>query len=365
MKKITAVLILLILWYFSGMFRQPAVMSLILCATFVVVILFGLLLYQLFHIDISLPKAKIITYKNVENRIEFNAENKSVIPVNKFKIIFYTSYTGSKKRIKKKFNGAALGKNENEDNVSEFFMIPPYCGLVDIELKKLKVYDNMTLFSLSKKLDDHVQIYVMPIPKLMNISMPVFGGYDNMPMTEMLSHKSGDDNSEIRQIREYRTGDLYRHIHHNYSARTDSLWTKEYRKENDFVFDILIDTSSEGTLPIEYSDALYEIVYSLVYTLVHNEILLKVHWFERTLNGLSSFEVNSEKDILEMMAALYSSESSCGKQEFYGAAAAFKNDFMMINTSLEWFFGEKPVYRFSVKDIEKQLAGLIFDLNVN
>jgi len=365
MKKITALLILLILWYFSGMFRQPAVMSLILCAVFVVVILLGLAIYQLFHINISLPKAKIITYKNVENRIEFNVENKSIIPVNRFKIIFVTGYTGVKKRIRKKFSGAALGKNENKDNISEFFMIPPYCGLVDIELKKIKVYDNMTLFSLSKKLDDHVQIFVMPVPKLMNISMPVFGGYDNMPMTEMLSHKSGDDNSEIRQVREYRTGDLYRHIHHNYSARTDSLWTKEYRKENDFVFDILVDTSHEGALPIEYSDAFYEILYSLVYTLIQNEMILKVHWFERSLKGLRSFDVNNEKDALEMMAALYSADSSCTKQEFYGAASVLKNEFMKINTSLEWYFGEKAVYRFSVQDIEKQLAGLIFDLNVN
>ena len=201
MKKITAVLILLVLWYFSGMFRQPAVMSLILCAVFVMLILFGLAIYQLFHIKISLPKAKIITYKNAENRIEFNVGNESRIPVNRFKVIFLSGYSGTKKRIKKKFNGAALGRNENDDNICEFFMIPPYCGLVDIELKKIKVYDNIALFSLSKKLKDHVQIFVLPVPKLMNISMPVFGGYDKMTMTQILSHKSGDDNTELRQIR--------------------------------------------------------------------------------------------------------------------------------------------------------------------
>ena len=364
MKKITAVLILLVLWYFSGMFRQPAVMSLILCTVFVMLILFGLAIYQLFHIKISLPKAKIITYKNAENRIEFNVGNESRIPVNRFKVIFLSGYSGTKKRIKKKFNGAALGRNENDDNICEFFMIPPYCGLVDIELKKIKVYDNIALFSLSKKLKDHVQIFVLPVPKLMNISMPVFGGYDNMPMTEILSHKSGDDNTEIRQIREYRTGDLYRHIHHNYSARTDSLWTKEYRKENDFVFDILIDTSHEGALSIEYYDALYEILYSLIYTLIQNEMMLKVHWFERQLNGLRTFEVNNEREALEMMAALYVSDSSCSSQEFSGAAAVLDNVSMRVNTSLEWYFGGRMVYRFSVQDIEKQLAGLIFDLNV-
>ena len=37
---------------------------------------------------------------------------------------------------------------------------------------------------------------------------------------------------------------------------------------------------------------------------------------------------------------------------------------MRVNISLEWYFGGRMVYRFSVQDIEKQLAGLIFDLNV-
>ncbi len=363
MKKITAVLILAVVWYFAGMFRQPAVMALTICGILLVLVLIIMSIYQKHHMSIELPKAQIIGFKNIQKPIKLYAENKSLLPVNRFKVVLRTGYANDKKTVKRKFNGSALGRNANNDNVSEFYITAPYCGIINIDLKKIKVYDNLAMFSSSKRVNSQAKLLIYPIPKEMNIIIPFFGSYDNSPVTESISDKTGDDHSEIKLIREYRPGDLYRHIHHNHSAKTGNIWVKEYKKENDLIFDLLIDTSSDSPLTPEVYDALYEIVYSVTTSLVKKEILLKVHWFDNRLGGLTEMLVENEEQANEMLAALYNTDKSCNRLRFSGAASQLPPEAMIINSSLEWYFGGKPVYRFSLNNFEKELYSIIFTLN--
>lgn len=364
MKKITALLLIAVLWYFSGMYRQPAVMSLLFCAVLLVVIFFAMALYQRFHLNVTLPKSQIITFKNYQKPVSIYARNTSLLPVNYFRVVITAAYKGSKKRIRKKFNGSALGKKQNESNVSEFYLVPPYCGVIDLRIKKIRVYDNLALFSFSKRSSEEVRLLVFPVPKQMNIVMPLFGGYESIPLTENLSQKIGDDHTEVRQIRQYRPGDLNRYIHQNYSARTDSLWVKEYRKENDFVFDILIDTSSDLPLTAEQTDGLCEIVYSLIITLLKKDALMVVHWFDSEHGALRSFSVSGERDAMEMLAGFYNTNSNCTPQQMAGAAASLPMEKITVNSRLEWSFNDKPVYCFHYRKLEYELSSFVFSLRL-
>lgn len=364
MKKITAVLILAVIWYFAGMFRQPAVMALTICGVLLVLVLSVISIYQKRRLNVEISETQMIGFKNIHKPIRLYAENKSLIPVNRFRVILKTGYANDKKYIKRKFNGSALGKNSNADNVSEFYVTAPYCGVINIDLKKIKVYDNLAMFSSSKRVKGQAKLLVFPVPKEMNIVMPFFGSYENTPVTETISEKTGDDHSEIKLIREYRQGDLYRHIHHNYSAKTDSIWVKEYNKENDLIFDLIIDTSSEKPLTQDIYDAVFEIVYSLVTSLVKRDVILNVHWFDNKTGGFAEFTVENEKQSEEMLAALYNTDTECDKFKFGSLFSKMPPDSMIINSSLEWYFAGKPVYKFSLNNFEKELYSMIFTLNV-
>ena len=364
MKKISALLMIALLWYFSGMYRQPAVMSLLFCAVILVTVLFAMAIYQRFHLKVTLPRSQIITFKNYQKPVSVYSENTSLLPVNYFRAVITAAYKGSRKKIKKKFNGSALGKKQNDSNVSEFYLTPPYCGVIELRLKKIWIYDNLALFSFSKRSSEEAKLLVFPVPKQMNIIMPLFGGYDNIPIADNISRKIGDDHNEIRQIRQYRPGDLNRYIHQNYSARTDSLWVKEYCKENDFVFDILIDTSSDRPLTAEQMDGICELSYSLIVSLLKKEAIMVVHWFDKEHNALRSFNVSTEKDAMEMMAGFFNTDTECTQEQIAGAASALPIERITVNSRLEWTFNDKPVYCFHYNRLEFELSSFVFSLRL-
>ena len=168
------------------------------------------------------------------------------------------------------------------------------------------------MFSCSKKPGSKNEIFVLPKPKKLRIILPEFGAYTANSITESSSDKSGEDHSEIRLVREYRDGDLTRHIHRNYSAKTEKLWVKEYNKENDHIFDFTADTSG-SELTAELLDAM-------------------------------------------------TSDLSCTREEFSRAAAGLSSEGMVINTGLEWFFLGQHVFTFNRGNVVNELLGNIFDL---
>ncbi len=362
MRKVAAVFMLLVIWYFAGMYRQTSVMTLAVCALIFVLLLIGIAVYQRFNINIRPDKKQDIAFKKIEKTVLVRADNKGIFPLNRYKLFLSVNYSGDKKKLKKKFTGCAWGKNGDKDDLSEFYLTAPYCGLIDIHFKRAKIYDNIALFSVPKKLRESGQLMVFPVEKNMNIIMPMTGFHDNIPLVETLSEKSGDDHSEVRLIREYRPGDLYRHIHRNYSARTDNLWVKEYRKENDFIFDVFLDTSSDGPVPPQILDSFYEIVFSVIINLCRKDIVIMAHWYDKEKNGIVDLEITKENQCFEMLARLFLTDTSCSRQTISGSIEQFGDKCMVISTGLEWRLGTRPIHRFDPQNTETELATNIFDL---
>lgn len=362
MKGLIMLLMTAVLWYFAGMFRQTNVMIIAVCLLVIALLMIILSIYQRIRLRVSLPEKKLIAFKGLESSIAVLAENKSLLPVNKYKITLQAKYDIDKDYVKKRFTGCAAGRKMKGDNRAEFFITPPYCGIIDIELKKLRVYDTLCLFSFGKRLNESCQMMVFPVAGNMKILCPQLGNYDAIPLSDSRSKKAGDDHSEVRLIREYRTGDLSRHIHHNYSAKTDSLWVKEYYKDNDYIFDFYLDTSSAENPSIEIWDLFYRITCTVIISLLRNGIFLHVHWFDKSRGCLVETEINSESDCPEFFMQLYTTDKSCTKDEFYNDIDPEASGTMFLNLDLEWFFSGKPVHRFDPLTAEAELSEAVFSL---
>ena len=357
MKKLLALIILAAALYFGGMNDQTAVIVSVLCLLIVFLVSFIFSRVMKRFVSADLPVGVSTVNKNTESVLKIKVFNSSRVPLSRAALSIRMKYKNSRTVSSKRFRVSAPG-GECE---SEIFFTPPYCGIIEARIKKIRIYDYLYMFSCSKKLGCKSEIYILPPPRELRIIMPDFGAYTANAVTESSSDKSGEDHSEIRLVREYRDGDLTRHIHRNYSAKTEKLWVKEYNKENDHIFDLLADTSG-SELTAELLDAFFEILFSVTGALAENDAVIKLNWYDRNTGSLRSVFVKSRQQLSHAAALLYTSDLSCTREEFSRSAAGLSSEGMVINTGLEWFFLGQHVFTFNRGNVVNELLGNIFDL---
>ena len=102
---------------------------------------------------------------------------------------------------------------------------------IDGKMEQLKVYDYLALFSASRKIRQELTVAAFPNSQPMRMEYPEALWRADTDSREQVVNGRGDGTGEIRQLREYRPEDSWRHIHWNQRARTGRLWIKEYEEE--------------------------------------------------------------------------------------------------------------------------------------
>lgn len=102
------------------------------------------------------------------------------------------------------------------------------CGRVFLTVKSVRVSDFLGIFTIRVPAGQEAYFHVMPkqypVALLVTEQARRFCGDSD----EFDDKKSGDDVSEVFQIREYRGGDRLQRVHWKLSARTDELMVKDY-----------------------------------------------------------------------------------------------------------------------------------------
>ena len=127
---------------------------------------------------------------------------------------------------------------------------------------------------------------------------------------------------------------------------------------------MFLDSSYYKETDIEHRDAFYELVYAVVNNLMENDIVIRVHYLDKHRGGAVMFELDSRKNVDRFILDLYKSDCFCTQEEFlnYFNVLAMNNA-MLLNTSLEWYFCGRPIYRFQKKNIYYELVNRYFDLS--
>lgn len=149
-------------------------------------------------------------------KVLVNLKNRSFIPVSCVRIdLYYRGYLEKKPR--KHSLMAPIPARESQ--TVNFSVSPDHCGRVDLKIKKIRLYDSLGLFSVSKPLGFEAAAAVVPrlIPyKAAYISESLKTDFDSESFSKV---KSGDDPSEVFSLREYREGDSPKLIHWKLSGR--------------------------------------------------------------------------------------------------------------------------------------------------
>lgn len=150
--------------------------------------------------------------------------NESIFPT-EVSITVFISYVGENRRIKRKWK-INLGGGKEEYIVKQ--ILAEKCGKMQIELGKVSVSDWWGGFSFPKKIKQQVGICIIPKPCPVHLTVSHKTKWFPVESEEYAQDRSGDDNTEVYEIREYRNGDRLQKVHWKVSAKQDNLSVKEY-----------------------------------------------------------------------------------------------------------------------------------------
>ena len=177
-----------------------------------------------FKTDVRLAVKREIVEQGEEMPISIEIQNKSIFPTTVRVKVFF-GFTGEKKKIKQIWKIYVGGKRQEKFTKS---IVAQKCGKMELELGKITVSDWWGGFSFQRTIGEREKILVMPKPCPINLIVSHKTKWFPIESEEYADDRSGDDNTEIYEIREYRNGDRMQKVHWKVSAKQDDLYIKEY-----------------------------------------------------------------------------------------------------------------------------------------
>lgn len=351
MKKAAFFILVLFTYYWAAMYRSMQLM--VLCVAELLLLVILLVLPRVFRRRLSAHflKHTECTGRNAMTSCRIVVQNRGRLPVSRVRLRLRLRYTREKKGVKS-VKKKLYGGGERGESVLAFQFCPAYCGLVQVQMDRLRAYDYLSLFSAGKRLKEEMMLAVFPGEQAMHISIASFGGSDDFAPMEQPVSRPGDSFHEIRQIREYRSGDSKRHIHWNQSAKTDQLWIKEYERDMDFQSDILIDMRGSSAKDASAWSAFYRLLSALVLGLLRDSSSVRVYWQPEVGEELSYADVADADQCRDLLLALYQTEFA---QSGEPNPTTFGRCALRLTGDLSLFNGNTLLHRFTAEGLEREL----------
>lgn len=355
MRRFFLLLLVLITYYLASMFRSLPLLALCGAEGFMATAAF--ILSRRFRAGLSLhfsqPLGTAVVRTNTACKVSVSYKGPFAVNHYRVKIEVYIP-PKKKKKFQKRLKGAG-GYGENE---LAFWIQAPYCGLFRLHLTQLKVYDLFSLFCAKKKISEEMELAVFPDGRALQIQLASPEQYGDSPQEEQPANSLGEASHEIRQVREYRTGDLNRHIHWNLSARTGKLWLKEFEQERDFSVRLYLGIKSGFSFsPVRQSN-FFVLLSALVMGLLESTGTVRIFWQE-TENRQVWADAGSVGQLHEILYRLYRLSA---KGEFSDSSGTYPEKAFMLDTDLGWYWEESLIFRFSPRSLERDIRERVFSL---
>lgn len=228
--------------------------------------------------------------KDVPIKIDVTVTNHSYLPISNMVMLFEYSNTLDGKIHKMTIT---IPLTPNGANRVSFNIVSKYCGIVNIRLFESKIYDNLKLFCLKKRHQQECSMLIMP--KLHDIPLVLQNSSNEMLESDTFSKtKSGDDCSEVFNIREYQEGDRLNRIHWKLSSKSNETYVKEYSLPISNSIVIIPEIVNHGADSISTMDTITELLLSISQALNYHEVHHKISIYHENNSYIESIS-NSEE----------------------------------------------------------------------
>jgi hypothetical protein len=265
------------------------------------------IMFAILVITWSNVKVKIVTNSFVASKDDFfdiniKIINKSWFPVSRMDILLAYGNQYGKDIIKEKIQ-ISMDKHCKQEVSTK--VSSSYCGNITFRLITIKVYDFFHIFTLTKKLNKSINISILPICYSIDDFITENATFIS-DSNEFSPYKSGDDPSEVFQIREYREGDKTSRIHRKLSYKYNEMMMKEYSSPINtmilLIFDLYCGQNKYNK--IEIVDSLLHVLMAVSMLGIENNYKQSVFY---KMSGLDCMEtgISSENDIYELLESLF------------------------------------------------------------
>ncbi len=300
---ISHILIYIITVIISGAFFvfYRDILALILFLVFLIIPLLLLLFTIIMRVctKISIHNKSVSVNVGESATLKLIISNHSPFPITKLTV--YTSHR----------NGFCHDADKGELS----FFAPPFSKRtfdINIESKRIgnaiinfshaKVFDYFSVFSLPISLKKQCVIPVYPSPSSLNVFLRQ--SEHNLDKSSVYNKfKSGEDSSEVFEIRDYVEGDSLNRVHWKLSSKLDTLMIKDYSlPENKSVLLLadLFNSSQNNTV-----DSIIETVFLLSYAFVEQNTPHVIGWYDCNLSGMATIDINNIDDLYTCIGLMY------------------------------------------------------------
>lgn len=184
-----------------------------------------------------------------------------------------------------------------------------HIGILEISVERAQIYDKLRLFRFTQKLNYSGILSFIPETETLiaNVRQNLYsvGESDTFSKT-----KSGDDPSEVFDIRDYKGGDKLNRIHWKLTVKQDKYMVKEYSFPINESILLFADLSVEDllTFSADRFDAMFGALISVAYELVRQGRNVKIGWYDRKFSRYLCDEVTSPDEIYASIGNIFSSQ---------------------------------------------------------
>jgi uncharacterized protein (DUF58 family) len=353
MKKLGFILSCLFIWYLAGMYRYPPLMILAQLELIFFLVSFFLSRYFRSRLAVEVLRQSDTAEKGTQFTCIIRAYNRGKLPVSNFRIRLWYGY-GQELRPEMRH---VYGGSESGENLLRLELSGKYCGMIHLKMSRLRVYDYLNLFSASKKLNEEMWIAVFPQEKGLQLELPSLCYQESNLPQELRVGNGEETRNEIRQLREYRTGDSNRYIHWNQSARMGQLWVKEYEKETDYKVLLFLDLDGIWEAKISGRDHFYELLSALLLGLLRKSAAVRVCWYDGERKCFVNEEATNKSQCRDILLMLYRmgwkawDPKDRQQAENYPLKGTFKLDMKLC-----WYWNGTLIFQFDGEELDDQIT---------
>lgn len=291
---------------------------------------------------------RIITDNSVVSSQEaipfiLEVENKSIFPTSTLKIrCRYFNTLGQSHKEKNSIIEQWIQVYVNSKTTAKIklHLESDFCGIINICLNRYKVSDFLHLFSFGKKLDLVCETTIFP--KLADVNFEISPPVRNfIGESDVFSKEcSGDDPSEVFDVRPYRIGDRLQQVHWKLSARMDETFVKEFSRPIGYPVVIFLDLSKKhltDEMIVKAVAHAIEIGISISKGLIESECRHYIAWCDEhlTIHRQSIEHFQDIYDALHKIMNLKIHDSIDDPRLFYGQKFGYDSFYTLLSVNLK------------------------------
>ncbi len=302
-NKLGYLLFLIFTGLFAILYNEYFTGIIFLVAISLPLVLMGLLVITYTKITVKLETDTPVVEKGANLNLSIKLKNASFLPITQLNILlcYYNEFSGI---MQKEKILVSMDRNSTQNVTCQ--VTSSYCGNLVFELKSIRLYDYFCLWSLKKSYKKSLKISVIPEFHELLDDIIVDNNKVMIDSDNFSEYKSGDDPSEVFNIREYREGDKPHRIHWKLSYKQDQLLIKELSEPTNCSIVLLLDLycGEKGQNKLEYVDGLLECVMSISYSCILKDHIHNMIWYDVTQDDCKELPIAEQQDTYTAMEAL-------------------------------------------------------------